>query len=93
MEEWDIGKGPYTKNQLYTNRFCDKMAPLVKFTTTDPPPHRFWICRALESFVRNASSRAAQVFLLRRNLLPLALDFNAAESHSVVIQEEYGIAQ
>ena len=41
---------------------------------------RFWICRALESFVRNAPGprRAAQAFLLRRRVVPLALNLDAA---------------
>ena len=47
---------------------------------------RFWLCRALESFVRNASCRAAQIFLLRSDLLPIALDFDTLYSNTVVVQ-------
>ena len=47
---------------------------------------RFWLCRALESFVRSAPCRAAQIFLLRRDLLPIALDFDTLYSNTVVVQ-------
>ena len=72
-----LGCEPAISSSYYIQSNIQKI-PLQKSL-----PSRFWICRALESFVRNASSRAAQVFLLRRDVLYLALDFYAAESHSI----------
>ncbi|XP_040581494.1 short transient receptor potential channel 4-associated protein [Lepeophtheirus salmonis] len=70
VQDWDLAKSPISPSLMCsgTSGLLTKIVEVLKKEHTNST-YRFWLCRAVESYIRGQISYADQVFLLRRGLL------------------------